>query len=76
MPKRKYAGDVFTVYITPKGKKTPTVPNVVIRHKNTQKQINTIKLKDIIPFVVKNSLILKKLSSDELKKFKKFYGWT
>ena len=76
MPKKSYNCDIFTVYVTPKGKKNSNVPNVVNRCKNTKVQQNSIQLKDIVEFVVRNSAILKGLSQEELRKFKRLYGWT
>ena len=47
-------GDKFTLYITPKGK-AGNLPNMVILHNNSGKQVGSLTMSQIMPFVMENS---------------------
>jgi hypothetical protein len=65
-------GDKFTLYITPKGK-AGNLPNMVILHNNSGKQVGSLTMSQIMPFVMENSTILAKLTKEELEEWKSYY---
>ena len=65
-------GDKFTRYITPKGK-GGNLPNMVILHNNSGKQIGSLTASQIMPFVLENSKSLGNSTKEELEEWKSYY---